>query len=137
MLGDHAGTEDATPYAAASRATDLAGLPPTFIGVGELDVFRDESLDYAARLRAHGVPVELHLYPGAYHAFDLFAPQSQLAESFRHTWNSHLARHLTKTPATPNYQASPADTAHAERGGGAEHGAEETGTDRDRCDAVA
>ncbi|MFD3942015.1 alpha/beta hydrolase [Streptomyces sp. NPDC058579] len=100
VLGDRAGTEDVTPYCAASRATELDGLPPTFIGVGELDVFRDESLDYAALPRAHGVPVELHLYPGAYHAFDLFAPQSHLAESFRHTWNNYLARHLTKAPAT-------------------------------------
>ncbi|WP_133916101.1 alpha/beta hydrolase [Streptomyces sp. NBC_00582] len=99
ILGDRAGTEDVTPYAAASRATDLTGLPPTFIGVGELDVFRDENLDYAARLRADGVPVELHLYPGAYHAFDLFAPQSHLAESFRHARNNYLARHLTKAPA--------------------------------------
>ncbi|MFI9273141.1 alpha/beta hydrolase fold domain-containing protein [Kitasatospora sp. NPDC052896] len=101
ILGDRADTEDVTSYCAAARATDLAGLPPTFIGVGELDVFRDENLDYAARLRAHDVPVELHLYPGAYHAFDLFAPQSHLAESFRHTWNNYLTRHLAKTPATP------------------------------------
>lgn len=100
ILGDRAGTEDVTPYDAAARASDLAGLPPTFIGVGELDVFRDESLDYAARLRAHGVDVELHLYPGACHAFDLFAPRSRLAESFRHTWNNYLARHLTKAGAT-------------------------------------
>ncbi|HLU73851.1 MAG TPA: alpha/beta hydrolase [Nonomuraea sp.] len=88
ILGDRAGTADVTPYCAASRATDLTGLPPTFIGVGELDVFRDENLDYAARLRSCGVPVELHLYPGAYHAFDLFAPRSRLAESFRHTWTT-------------------------------------------------
>ncbi|MET7645845.1 alpha/beta hydrolase fold domain-containing protein [Streptomyces sp. NPDC005426] len=101
LLGNRVGTEDVTPYAAAARASNLAGLPPTFIGVGELDVFRDESLEYAARLRACGVDVELHNYPGAYHAFDLFAPQSQLAESFRHTWNNYLARHLTKAPATP------------------------------------
>jgi acetyl esterase/lipase len=100
ILGDRAGTEDVTPYAAASRATHLAGLPPTFIGVGELDVFRDENLDYAARLRAHGVPVELHLYPGAYHAFDMFAPQSHLATSFHHTLNDYLVRHFAKAPAT-------------------------------------
>ena len=100
ILGDRAGTEDVTPYAAAARATDLAGLPRTFIGVGELDVFRDEDLDYAARLRAHGVDVELHLYPGAYHAFDMFAPQSHLATSFHHTLNDYLVRHFTKTPAT-------------------------------------
>nr|WP_262986104.1 alpha/beta hydrolase [Streptomyces sp. CBMA123] len=77
ILGDRVGTDDVTSYCAASRATELAGLPPTFIGVGELGLFRDENLDYAARLRAQGVPVKLHLYPGAYHAFDLFAPQSQ------------------------------------------------------------
>ncbi|AZM62404.1 MULTISPECIES: alpha/beta hydrolase [unclassified Streptomyces] len=101
VLGDRTGTEDVTPYHAASRATDLAGLPPTFIGVGELDVFRDENLDYAARLRAHGVPVELHLYPGAYHAFDLFAPRSHLATSFHRALNDYLVRHFTKAPATP------------------------------------
>ncbi|MER8009603.1 alpha/beta hydrolase [Streptomyces sp. NPDC094149] len=101
ILGDRAGTNDVTPYAAAARASNLASLPPTFIGVGELDVFRDENLDYAARLRAHGVDVELHLYPGAYHAFDLFAPQSHLAESFRHTLHDYLVRHFTNTPATP------------------------------------
>ncbi|MFF4354800.1 alpha/beta hydrolase fold domain-containing protein [Streptomyces sp. NPDC001530] len=104
ILGDRVGTEDVTSYSAASRATDLAGLPPTFIGVGELDLFRDENLDYAARLRAHGVPVELHLYPGAYHAFDMFAPQSHLAASFHHTMNDYLVRHFTKAPATPTAQ---------------------------------
>ncbi|MFF5897097.1 alpha/beta hydrolase fold domain-containing protein [Streptomyces argenteolus] len=100
ILG-HPGTEDVTPYAAPARASDLAGLPPTFVGVGELDVFRDENLDYASRLRAHGVDVQLHLYPGEYHAFDLFAPQSHLAESFRHTLHDYLVRHFTKAPATP------------------------------------
>ncbi|MFB7668877.1 alpha/beta hydrolase [Kitasatospora sp. NPDC056138] len=101
ILGDRAGTDDITPYSAAGRATDLAGLPTTFIGVGELDVFRDENLDYAARLRAHGVPVELHLYPGAYQAFDMFAPQSRLAQSFHHTLNDYLLRLFMKAPATP------------------------------------
>ncbi|GAA2985793.1 alpha/beta hydrolase [Streptomyces lactacystinicus] len=94
VLGDRAGTDEVCPYAAPARAEDLAGLPPAFIAVGELDCFRDEDLDYAMRLRAHGVPVELHLYPGAYHAFDLFAPESQLAESFQRTWTGYLARHL-------------------------------------------
>ncbi|MFE2145478.1 alpha/beta hydrolase fold domain-containing protein [Streptomyces sp. NPDC059456] len=100
ILGDRVGTDDVTSYCAASRATDLAGLPPTFIGVGELDLFRDENLDYAARLRAQGVPVELHLYPGAYHAFDLFAPQSRLATSFHHALNDYLVRKFAKTPET-------------------------------------
>ncbi|MFJ6616589.1 alpha/beta hydrolase [Kitasatospora sp. NPDC091335] len=92
ILGDRAGTDEVSPYSAPSRADDLGSLPPTFIAVGELDCFRDEDLDYATRLRAHGVPVEMHLYPGAYHAFDLFAPESQLAATFQQTWFSYLAR---------------------------------------------
>jgi acetyl esterase/lipase len=96
ILGDRAGTDDVTSVCAPGRASDLGGLPRTFIGVGELDLFRDESLDYAARLLAHGVPVELHLYPGAYHAFDLFAPQTQLAASFHQSMNNYLVRRLTR-----------------------------------------
>ncbi|MGW3232383.1 alpha/beta hydrolase [Kitasatospora sp. NPDC001095] len=98
VLGERAGTGDVCPYAAPARAEDLGGLPPAFIAVGELDCFRDEDLDYATRLRAHGVPVELHLYPGAYHAFDLFAPESQLAQAFEQAWLGYLIRHL-RAPA--------------------------------------
>ncbi|WP_406110041.1 alpha/beta hydrolase [Kitasatospora purpeofusca] len=98
ILGDRAGTEDVCPYAAPARAADLADLPPTFITVGDLDCFRDEDLDYATRLRAQGVPVELHLYPGAYHAFDLIAPGSRLAGAFHRTWFDYLARQFGAAP---------------------------------------
>lgn len=60
-------------YAAASRATDLAGLPPAFIAVGALDLFVEDNIDYARRLVRAGVPTEFHMYPGAFHAFDLVA----------------------------------------------------------------
>ncbi|KJY26141.1 alpha/beta hydrolase fold domain-containing protein, partial [Streptomyces sp. NRRL S-495] len=59
---------------------------------------RDEDLDYAARLRAQGVPVELHLYPGAYHAFDLIAPGSRLAAAFHRTRFDYLARQFGAAP---------------------------------------
>ncbi len=65
------GGEGVSPYAAPARATDLAGLPPTFLGTGALDLFLDEDLDYARRLLRAGVPTELHVYPGAFHAFDM------------------------------------------------------------------
>jgi acetyl esterase/lipase len=52
-----ANNTDASPYAAASRATDLSNLPPTFIAVGSLEVFLDEDVDYALRLAHAGVPV--------------------------------------------------------------------------------
>ena len=70
LLGHEPGGADVPAYAAASRATDLVGLPPCFIAVGTLDLFVDEDIDYARRLIAAGVPTELHVYPGAFHAFD-------------------------------------------------------------------
>jgi len=70
-------------YAAPLHAEDLAGLPPTFIDVGTVDVFRDEDLALAQRLLAAGVPTELHVYPGVYHAAEHYAPG---AEAARHMW---------------------------------------------------
>jgi acetyl esterase/lipase len=67
-------------YAAPSRCEDLSGLPPTFIDVGTVDLFRDEDIAFAQRLMQAGVPTELHVNPGAYHAAEVFAPQSPLAE---------------------------------------------------------
>ncbi len=67
-------------YAAAARAPDLRGLPPTFISVGALDGFADEDIDYANRLRHAGVPTELHVYPGAPHGFDGLTPGTAIAK---------------------------------------------------------
>jgi acetyl esterase/lipase len=78
-LGDRFGTDDVPPYAAAARATDLEGLPPTFVGVGTLDLFCDEDVAFAQRLNHAGVPVELHVYPGAPHAFDMLSGQVDVA----------------------------------------------------------
>jgi acetyl esterase/lipase len=69
LLGHAPGGAEGDVYAAAARATDLAGLPPTFIAVGALDLFLDENLDYALRLTREGVATELHVYPGAFHGF--------------------------------------------------------------------
>ena len=69
LLGQAPGSAGVSPYAAAARAESLAGLPPTFIATGALDLFLEEDLDYAQRLVRTGVPLELHVYPGAYHGF--------------------------------------------------------------------
>jgi len=70
-LGVKPGSDGVSPYAAPSRATDLSGLPPAYIALGALDLFLEEDLDYARRLMAAGVPVELQVYPGAYHGFEM------------------------------------------------------------------
>ena len=72
LLGDASGGLGVSAHAAAARAENLAGLPPTFIACGALDIFIDENMDYARRLMHAGVPTELHVYPGAPHGFTLF-----------------------------------------------------------------
>ncbi len=69
----------ADAYAAPARAENLAGLPPAFIDVGEVDLFRDEDIRFATRLLQAGVPTELHVYPGAYHASEIIAPDAALS----------------------------------------------------------
>jgi len=67
-------------YAAPSRAKDLSNLPPTFTFVGDLDVFRDETIDYTQRLMQAGVPVEFHVYPGGTHGFEVCFPEIELSK---------------------------------------------------------
>jgi triacylglycerol lipase len=71
LLGAAAAAEDTSPYGAPARANDLAHLPKTFLAVGALDLFVEENMEYARRLLRAGVPVEFHIYPGAFHGFDL------------------------------------------------------------------
>lgn len=81
------GGESVPPYAVAGRRADLSGLPATWIYTTEIELFRDEVLDYAHRLRSAGVPVELRTVPAAPHAFELFE-------------NNALARELMKDART-------------------------------------
>jgi acetyl esterase/lipase len=70
FLGTKPGRSKAPKDAVPSRVADLKGLPPAFIGVGTLDLFCDEDIDYAQRLNNAGVPAELIVVPGAFHGFD-------------------------------------------------------------------
>jgi len=81
LLGDAAGTDDVSPYAAPARAEDVSGLPPAYISVGELEIFRDECLVYAQRLLRAGVSTELHVYPGAVHGWYSMAPEAAVARA--------------------------------------------------------
>lgn len=69
-LGHEPTPADAPDHAAPSRTADLADLPPAWIGVGDLDLFHDEDVDYATRLEAAGVACELHVEPGMFHGAD-------------------------------------------------------------------
>jgi acetyl esterase/lipase len=81
LLGTAPGGADVSPYAAPARAINLEGLPPAFIAVGALDLFLEEDLAYAQRLARAGVPIELHVYPGAFHAFNMPPHTARVAQS--------------------------------------------------------
>jgi acetyl esterase/lipase len=91
-LGTEPGGDDVPAYAAPARADDLAGLPPTWIGVGALDVFRDEDIDYATRLLGAGIPTELHVYPGAPHGFDMLLGSTEVARRCQRDMDAALQR---------------------------------------------
>ncbi|MEI6710321.1 MAG: alpha/beta hydrolase [Actinomycetota bacterium] len=93
LLGVPPGSPEVSPYAAAARADNLAGLPPAYIATGGLDLFLEEDMEYARRLMRHGVTVELHVYPGAYHVFDV-APDAHVAMNARRDSLAALKRAL-------------------------------------------
>ena len=93
-LGGHAGADDVSYHAAPARAEDLSGLPPAYINVGDLDLFLDEDVDYACRLMAGGVPVELHVYPGAFHGSNMLVSRSALSQRWTEDELAALERAL-------------------------------------------
>jgi len=77
-----AGSAEVAPYAAPARATDLTRLPWTWLATAEFDLFADEDVDFASRLTQAGVSTELHVYRGAVHGFELFAPDARVSRRF-------------------------------------------------------
>lgn len=80
LLGNSAGTDRVSEYAAPSRASDLSDLPETYIEVAGLELFRDEDISYGQRLMEHNVPVEMHVYPGTFHSWHGLAPEAAVTK---------------------------------------------------------
>ncbi|HJQ71175.1 MAG TPA: alpha/beta hydrolase [Blastocatellia bacterium] len=105
LLGKAPGGRDAPAGAVPARLENLAGLAPAWIGVGSLDLFVDEDIEYARRLIDAGVPTELVVAPGAYHGFDALAPTASISKQFKLSRYNALARafgvkQLEAAPAT-------------------------------------
>jgi acetyl esterase/lipase len=84
--------ENAVP----ARLNDLSALAPAFIGVGSIDLFAPEDIDYAQRMMMAGNAVELLVVPGGYHAFDVLAPDTSVSRQFAAAWNEAIRRVFTK-----------------------------------------
>ncbi len=92
LLGKAAGSTQPPTGSVPARVQNLAGLPSAWIGVGSIDLFANEDLEYGRRLMEAGVSTELHLVPGGYHGFDIFVPQAPLSVAFTEGWNAALSR---------------------------------------------
>ena len=98
-----AGADSPPPYAVAARRADLSGLPPAWIGVGDLDLFHAEDVAYAERLAAAGVPVRLRVVTGMYHAADvLVEPQPESMVRFWQEMAAALRLEVATSP--PGYR---------------------------------
>ncbi|MGI2329111.1 alpha/beta hydrolase [Planococcus sp. YIM B11945] len=89
--------KDVPAYGAAARAADYRNLPPAVTFVGDIEPFRDETIQYVENLRKAGVSVDFKLFKGAYHGFDIIHPKaeiSQRARGFLMKSFKHAAEHL-------------------------------------------
>lgn len=90
-LGKDYGKE-ATPLQSPARATDLSGLPPTFVYVGAVELFRDECIAYAQQLMQDGVPTELYVAPGVPHGGEAFVPTARISQTVNNLMVDALKR---------------------------------------------
>jgi acetyl esterase/lipase len=97
-LGAEPGAPQAPDYAVAARRADLRGLPPTWLGVGDVDLFADEGRDYSRRLREAGVDCTFELVPGAPHGFENWAPDTRISRDYLARSRSWLGARLTDSP---------------------------------------
>jgi acetyl esterase/lipase len=93
-LGETFNSENALPYSVASRRENLAGLPPAWIGIGTLDLFYEENIAYAERLKQTGVECELVVLPGVFHGFDTMHPEIPVTRSFQQSQMDALRKNL-------------------------------------------
>ncbi|WP_340538168.1 alpha/beta hydrolase [Nocardioides sp. GXZ039] len=100
VLGTDRDETTIAPYVVPARAADLSGLPRTYLDVGGSECFRDPVLELAMRLSQAGVLVDLHLWGGGYHGFDLNAPDAAVSRAARAARDEFLTRALF-APQTP------------------------------------
>ncbi|HJQ05492.1 MAG TPA: alpha/beta hydrolase [Nocardioides sp.] len=94
VLGEGHEHTEVSPYVVPARAVDLSGLPRTYLDVGTAECFRDPVLELATRLAQAGVLVDLHLWGGGFHGFDLNAPHAAVSQAAKATRDEFIRRAL-------------------------------------------
>ncbi|EKJ71386.1 hypothetical protein FPSE_08434 [Fusarium pseudograminearum CS3096] len=105
ILVDERGSENVTPYQAPARETNLSNLPPAYIDAGECEVFRDVAVAYASNMWRCGSTCELHIWPGAFHGFDMMddpqIPLINIANKAKANWFKRVLTTETKPLPAP------------------------------------
>jgi acetyl esterase/lipase len=73
LTRDYLGTADPRHPHLSPLFADLAGLPPLLIQVGDHEILLDDSLLFGDKARAAGVQVEVEVWQGMFHVFQLYA----------------------------------------------------------------
>ncbi|HEU0180834.1 MAG TPA: alpha/beta hydrolase, partial [Agromyces mariniharenae] len=94
LLGARRGSADVSAYAAPARATDLGGLPPTYVEAGSAEVFRDEAVGFASGIWAAGGTAELHVWAGGFHGFQTIVPAAAVSRAAVQTREAWVRRML-------------------------------------------
>ena len=94
LLGADYRGADVSPYVAPARAVDLANLPRAYIDVGSAEIYRDEAIEYAAAMWRDGSDAELHVWAGAFHCCDIFAPYTAVSREMIRTRNAWVSKVL-------------------------------------------
>jgi acetyl esterase/lipase len=92
LLGVPAGSSNVPAAAVPARVASVAGLPPAWIGVGSIDLFVDEDMEFARRLIDAGIATELLVEPGAFHGFDVLVPNAEVSKQFSASWKTALRK---------------------------------------------
>jgi acetyl esterase/lipase len=95
-IGTRAGAPDLPEYAVPARRGDLSGLPPAWVGVGTVDLFHDEDVAYAKKLKDCGVECLLNIFPGTFHGFDGLVPKAAVTRAFRESQIAAIKKYLCK-----------------------------------------
>jgi len=93
-MGQLPGLPDVPQWSVPARREDLSGLPPAWIGVGDLDLFFEENKAYAKRLEQAGVSTETFIVDAAPHGFDTLVPDAKDSKEFVASLTHFLKTHL-------------------------------------------
>lgn len=95
FMGVPAGSDVVPAGAVPARVEDFSGLPVTFIGVGSIDLFAEENIEYARRLVRAGVPTEMVVISGGFHGFQNMMADTPPAQQFDAALNAAIKRALS------------------------------------------